>query len=143
VAKRGDWRRLLGDDRGALNALLLASGGYLRDLFRILQAVLRLSRHDGLPADARAHALALDEIRNSYLPIANDDARWLCRIEDTHTTQLDGQDRLHDLTRFYNNHLVLTYRNGHEWVAVHPLIIKIIQRQVAELDEAAEAREKK
>lgn len=140
VLRRGDWRRLLGDDRGALDQLLLASGGYLRDLLRILQTVLRLARHEGLPASPRARALALDEVRNSYLPIPNNDARWLCRVEETHRTQLDGQEQLRDLARFYNNHLVLTYRNGHEWVAVHPLIVDHVKRQVAELDEAAASR---
>ena len=68
--------------------------------------------------------------------------RWLCRIEETHTTQLDDQDRLGDLARLYNNHLVLTYRNGHEWVAVHPLIVDQVKRQVAELDEAAARADK-
>ncbi|WAS96937.1 hypothetical protein [Nannocystis punicea] len=138
VARRGDWRRLLGDDRAALDELLLASGGYLRDLFRILQTVLRLARHERLPASPAIRALALDDVRNSYLPIANDDARWLCRVDESHTTQLDDQEKLRDLARFYNNHLVLTYRNGHEWVGVHPLIVKQVKRQIAELDETAE-----
>lgn len=136
IARRGDWRRLLGDDRAALNELLLNSGGYLRDLLRLFQTVVRLARHDALPVSSNVRAYALADLRNSYFPIPNDDARWLCRIADTHTTQLDGQDRLGDLARLYNNHLVLTYRNGHEWVAVHPLVIQQVRRQVAELDEA-------
>ena len=130
VANRGDWKQLLGDQE-ALNELLLASGGYLRDLFRLLQTVLRLSRHDGLPASARIRELAMDEVRNSYLPLANDDAEWLQRIHVSHGTELDGQDRLHDLARFFDTHLVLTYRNGAEWVAVHPLVIEQVERQAA------------
>jgi hypothetical protein len=137
VRKRGDWARLLGE-RAALDELLLASGGYLRDLFRLLQTVLRLARHDGLPADDRIRKLALDEVRNSYLPIANDDAQWLRRIDTSKGAELDGQGRLHDLARFFDTHLVLTYRNGGEWVAVHPLVAEQVERQV----EAVEARAK-
>ncbi len=132
VEKRGDWKKLLGDQE-ALDKLLLASGGYLRDLFRLLQTVLRLSRHDGLPAQPRILDLALDEVRNSYLPIANDDARWLQRIHTTKGAELDGQGRLHDLARFFDTHLVLTYRNGAEWVAVHPLVAEHVEKQVATL----------
>ena len=132
VTKRGDWMRLLGG-QDALNELLLASGGYLRDLFRLLQTVLRLSRHDGLPADARIRELAMHEVRNSYLPLANDDATWLQRIHSTRGTQLDEQGRLHDLARFFDTHLVLTYRNGKEWVAVHPLVVEQVELQAAEV----------
>lgn len=136
VARRGDWHRLLGDDRAALDELLLASGGYLRDLFRILQTVLRLTRLEGLPASARTRELALHEVRNSYLPIANEDAVWLRRIHVSGHTELDGQDKLHDLARFYDTHLVLTYRNGAEWVAIHPLIEASIREQAERLDES-------
>lgn len=132
VAKRGDWQRLLGG-REALDELLRFSGGYLRDLFRLLQVVLRLSRHDPLPVSDRIRTLALDELRNSYLPISNDDARWLERIRTTHNVELDGQEKLHELARFYDLHLVLTYRNGDEWVSVHPLIAGQVQRQAAAL----------
>jgi hypothetical protein len=132
VERRGDWKKLLGE-QAALDELLLASGGYLRDLFRLLQTVLRLARHDGLPAQPRILALALAEVRNSYLPIANDDARWLQRIHTTKGAELDGQGRLHDLARFFDTHLVLTYRNGAEWVAVHPLVAEHVALQVATL----------
>jgi len=118
---------------GIAQLLLRASGGYLRDLFRLLQAVLRLSRHDPLPAPDRIRTLALDELRNSYLPISNDDARWLERIRTTHNVELDGQEKLHELARFYDLHLVLTYRNGDEWVSVHPLIAGQVERQAAAL----------
>lgn len=134
VARRGDWRRLLGDDRAALDELLLASGGYLRDLFRLLQTVLRLARHDGARVLPRTRALALDEVRNSYLPLSNDDVRWLRRIQQWHSTQLEAQTDLPDLSRFYDTHLVLTYRNGEEWAAVHPLVAKHVEQQAAELE---------
>ena len=100
-------------------------------MFRLLQAVLRHTRNDGVPAKPRARALALSELRNSYLPISNEDARWLRRIQDAKGPELDSQAGLSDLARFYDTHLVLTYRNGEEWVAVHPLLVEQVLKQAA------------
>lgn len=131
ICKRGDWALLLGD-RGMLDDLCLASGGYLRDLFRLLQTLLRHARGRALPVDAKAVELAKDEIRNSYLPISNQDALWLDRIQTSRATQLEDGGRLHELARFFDTHLVLTYRNGKEWWSVHPLLAAYIERQAAE-----------
>jgi hypothetical protein len=130
IRKRGDWERLLGD-RVSLDALCLASGGYLRDLFRLLQALLRQARGRELPTDAATRELIMDEIRNSYLPISNQDALWLDRIRQSGTTQLEDGRRLHELARFFDTHLVLTYRNGEEWWFVHPLLEKHIEEQAS------------
>ena len=130
IRKRGDWERLLGDRR-SLDELCLASGGYLRDLFRLFQALLRQARGREMPVDGAARELVMDEIRNSYLPISNEDARWLDRIRQTRATQLEDGRRLHDLARFFDTHLVLTYRNGEEWWSVHPLLEQHIEAQAA------------
>jgi hypothetical protein len=138
VRKRGDWEPLLGE-RAALDELSLASGGYLRDLFRLLQALLRQARGRELPVDAGTRALVMDEIRNSYLPISNQDALWLDRIWQSSSTQLEEGRRLHELARFFDTHLVLTYRNGQEWWSVHPLLAEQVARQAAEHREASAA----
>lgn len=129
IRSRGDWKRLLGQ-RAALDRLSLASGGYLRDLFRLFQTLLRQSSHDGsLPADNRRLDLCEHEVRNSYLPIADKDAAWLARIDRDHTTSLPDAQSLPELARYYDTHLVLGYRNGKEWWSVHPLIVEHVQRQ--------------
>ena len=114
----------------------LASGGYLRDLFRLLQALLRLSSGKTLPVETRLLELAEHEIRNSYLPIANSDARWLARVQETHRTELEGPEFLADLSRFYDTHLILGYRNGSEWWSVHPLIAEQVKKQAGEFVES-------
>ena len=131
IRKRGDWERLLGD-RASLDALCVASGGYLRDLFRLLQALLRQARNRTLPVDAAARALAMDEIRNSYLPVSNQDALWLDRIRQSGSTQLEEGRRLHEPARFFDTHLILTYRNGDEWWSVHPLLEQHIEKQAGD-----------
>jgi len=122
VARRGDWKRLLGTQEH-LERLILASGGYLRDLFRLLQTTLRLApQHDKLPVDDALVNLAIADLRNDYLPIARQDAIWLHRVATTHQAELESREALKELARFFDTHVVLCYRNGEEWFDVHPQI---------------------
>jgi hypothetical protein len=138
VSRRGDWERLLGS-RANLRRVLLASGGYLRDLFRLLQSVLRSGRNGDLPVDEHTLDLAMHEVRNGYLPIARADAIWLARVGHSHTPELavlqvqqDEAANLYNLSRFFDTHMVLCYRDGAEWYDIHPLIQAEVQRQAAE-----------
>lgn len=132
IAQRGDWTRLLGS-REALDEILLASGGYLRDLFRLLQAALRLSRTRGLPASKDTRLLALHEVRNAYLPINHHDVLWLSRIDTSKNCELPHGADLADLARFFDNLLVMTYRNGGEWFGIHPLIADRVREIAASI----------
>jgi hypothetical protein len=135
VARRGDWNRLLGT-RDRLDQLVLASGGYLRDLFRLIQGCLRQARGRQLPISDADLEIAIHEVRNSYLPLAHSDARWLATIARTHSTEHavhragSEASNLYDLSRFFDTHLVLCYRNGDEWYDVHPLLRAEVERQV-------------
>ena len=127
VRKRGDWEKLLGK-RARLNELLKLSGGHLRDLFRLLREVV--IRADSLPVDRDAINGAIDQIRNEFLPIADDDVAWLNRITTTKTSGLEEGAALPRLAHFLDTHLVLCYRNGHEWYDIHPLIQDFVSDQV-------------
>jgi hypothetical protein len=122
VASRGDWGRLL-KDRAQLDSLLLASGGYLRDLFRLLQVLLRSSRGRSLPVTEERLRLGVSELRSAYLPLSIEDCRWLAEIERSRSCQLPDVERLPDLARYFDNLLILTWRNGEEWYGVHPLLV--------------------
>lgn len=136
IRARGDWERLLGT-RQRLDRLMLASGGYLRDLFRLLQGVLRQARGGSLPVGEATLDNAIHEVRNSYLPLARNDALWLATIMGSHTTELvmhraggpGDQNDLYNLSRFFDTHMVLCYRNGDEWYDVHPLLREEVRRQ--------------
>ncbi|MCX4243708.1 hypothetical protein [Paraliomyxa miuraensis] len=128
IARRGDWRVLLGE-RERLDALALKSGGYLRDLFRLVQSCLQRARNPAI-AQGRLVELAIDDLRNDYLPIANADASWLNEVRRTHRASLPTGAELPRLTRFFDNHLVLCYRNGTEWFDVHPIIEDDVVAQV-------------
>lgn len=130
VGKRGDWQRLLGS-REALDEVLLASGGHLRDLLRLLIEIL--GRAKALPVSDETRRKAIDKIRNDYLPISDTDARWLARVARTHRASFESVGQLPELARFLDTLQILVYHNNHVWYDVHPLIRDQVQRQVEEL----------
>jgi hypothetical protein len=132
VLRRGDWRQLLGD-RAALDEITLASGGYLRDLLRILQATLRLARNKPLPVSETVRRLAIAEIRNSYLPLSHADVVWLARVDASRACELPDGQRLSELARYFDNLLLMTYRNGDEWFGVHPLVVGAVRETAARI----------
>ena len=136
VGKRGDWRRLLGEDSTALRRLIRNSGGHLRDLFSMLRAVALRART--LPVPESVVEAAINRRRADFLPIPNDDARWLAAVCQTHEAELQSLQELPSLARFFDTHLVLCYRNGDEWYDVHPLIAEHVQAQAAALEPPAD-----
>ena len=129
VAARGDWQRLLGQ-RSVLDRLIKYSGGHLRDLLRLLAEVLRRAKE--LPVPGSTVDAAVNQLRSEFLPIADDDARWLAGIARSHETALPSTSKLPDLARFFDTHLALCYRNGDEWYDVHPLIAEQVIEQADE-----------
>ena len=130
VAARGDWKRLLGD-RALLDRLIGYSGGHLRDLLNLVAGVLRLAER--LPVDENMVDAAIHQMRNEFLPIAGDDAKWLAEIAGSHQTALSSAKELPTLARFLDTHLALCYRNGEEWYDIHPLIADEVNRQAGEV----------
>ena len=126
VSKRGDWEKLLGE-RSLLIRLIECSGGHLRDLMRLVAEVLR--RATTLPVPGSTVNSAIEQLRGEYLPISNEDARWLAEIARVKDIALPNLKALPALTRLLDTHLVLCYRNGGEWYDVHPLISRRVQEQ--------------
>ncbi|MFV8749254.1 hypothetical protein ACNOYE_01755 [Nannocystaceae bacterium ST9] len=129
VKKRGDWTRLFAraDD---FDHVLLATGGYLRDLFRGLMGMLMNAAQHGLPLTREAVDLEIAELRNHYLPIAGDDAAWLWQIATSHDAELPEYAKLPRLARYFDTHLLLCYRNGEEWYDLHPLIRDAVEKRL-------------
>ena len=127
VIHRGDWRRLLGNERPPLDRLIRNSGGHLRDLLRLLRQVLL--RAQDLPVPERTVEAAISQVRSTFLPIPNVDALWLDGIADSYRVNLEELAALPSLSRFFDTHLVLCYRNGEEWYDVHPLVREHVRAQ--------------
>ena len=131
VSRRGDWRRLLGEERSPLDCLIHNSGGHLRDLLHLLRQVLLRARV--LPVPERTVDAAVNQVRNTFLPISNVDALWLARIADSHQVALEELAALPSLARFFDTHLVLCYRNGEEWYDIHPLVLEHVRAQAEQV----------
>ncbi|MEM6796431.1 MAG: hypothetical protein AAF725_20840 [Acidobacteriota bacterium] len=126
IHKRGDWSRLL-RSRQRLHRLIELSGGQLRDLLRLVAEVIR--RSDKLPVSDRAFEAAIHQIRNEFLPVSDLDAVRLAHVSETHRAPLGSKAELADFAHYLDTHMVLCYRNGHEWYDVHPLIREIVIEQ--------------
>lgn len=129
VEQRGDWTRLL--TREDFELVLLETGGYLRDLFRALQnLLLHAAGQDAMPLERPAVEFELAQLRNDYLPISHEDCRWLARVARSHEAELHTHADIPSLSRLFDSHLLLCYRNGEEWYDLHPLIRDEVERVV-------------
>jgi len=127
IGKRyAPWSSILREDQ--LNRLILASGGDLRDCFRLLQQVLISARTSAeeLPVDDTFINHAENLLRRDMLPIAERDRTWLRRIHETKDSGLAGIEELHRLAHFFDANLVQSYRNDQDWYDVHPLLRQIV-----------------
>jgi hypothetical protein len=113
-------------------------GGHFRDLLRLLRdTVVRATSLPNLPAPANVIGNAINAARREYLPIAQEDARWLAEIARIRATALPSTEAtpVNRLTRFLDSHFVLYFVNADEWYDIHPLI----RDEVAEVVQAAAA----
>jgi hypothetical protein len=115
----GDLYRLF-PDPNAVDRLVLASGGHLRDLL-ILAAEVE-TQAESLPVAEDVITSAIEQVRNDLLPIADDQRVLLRRVATEQTVPLESQEEWTAISGLFDRHLVLGYQNGKQWYAVHPLI---------------------
>jgi energy-coupling factor transporter ATP-binding protein EcfA2 len=108
-----------------LNKLAEASGGDLRDFFRLIRdSLVKASSKSGniCPISDAVIEQTLNHSRREMLPIAREDKEWLIKIDASKKAELETMDKLPTLARFFDTKLVLNYRNGDDWYDVHPLL---------------------
>ena len=121
-----------------LNELATASGGDLRDFFRLTkECVLSLlidRPSEGGNVDAATTQKVKQQLLNEMLPIAEQDARWLAQIHLSQESALPSTNEAPTLARFFDNNLVMNYVNGKPWYDIHPLLIdySLIARAITE-----------
>jgi hypothetical protein len=118
VERRGDWRKILPDEQ-ALESLILASGGHLRDLLNMLIEALHLAGH-GVTADAAARVISV--ARRAYMPLYKDEIDVLGRIAKDRSLKGINLEEQDYILRFLDTGLVLCYLNDDYWYDVHPLV---------------------
>jgi hypothetical protein len=116
--------------------VIAVCGGHFRDLLRLLRdTVVRATPLPSLPVPPAVIAHTINAARRDFLPIAQDDARWLAEIARVRATALPSTEAtpVNRLARFLDSHFVLYFINADEWYDIHPLI----RDEVAEVVQAA------
>ncbi|MCK5878025.1 MAG: hypothetical protein KAG43_10345 [Candidatus Marithrix sp.] len=119
-----NWQQIFSEEQ--LRDMILATGGDLRDFFRLIRAVLVKIDINLLPVKDNIIISAKNDLRRSMLPIPKDDMEWLRRISESKQSELQTIDDLPRLARFFDNNLVQNYRNGDDWYDIHPLLKDVI-----------------
>ena len=124
VSKRcEDWEKVVTHDQ--LQRISLASGGDLREFFRLISQCLikAATAKDGtLPMSDAIIERTENHLRQDYLPIAEKDKEWLRKIAISKSSELESIEQLPQLARFFDSNLVLNNRHSKDWYDVHPLL---------------------
>ena len=115
----GDLYRLFPDDK-AVERLVLASGGHLRDLLILTTEVE--TQAESLPVGEDTVTAAIEQVRNDLLPVADDQKELLRRVAAQHDVPLASQQDWTVIATLFDRHFVLGYQNGKPWYDVHPLL---------------------
>lgn len=126
VERRGEWWHFL-PGRPALEELILASGGYIRDLLNMLIEAVHQARNGVEPDTARRVASV---IRRAYLPIYSDERAVLRKIAEARSLSEVTTEERRYVIRFLDSHLVLCYLDEVFWYEVHPLVREAILEPV-------------
>jgi len=129
ATREPEWGQVF--SRTQLERLVQCSGGYIRDLLRLVQEALRGGAGQALPLSDGVVDSAIARVRRSYLPLTRLDARWLAEVHRTKDVALERQAQLPDLARLFENMLVLNYFDDEEWYDIHPLVVDEV-RQMTE-----------
>ncbi len=115
------WQAIFSEQQ--LDELGKASGGDLRDFFRLIRdCLVKASTRNEYAVSDKVIMQTLNHSRREMLPIAEKDKLWLAKIHATKAAELESIERLPELARFFDTKLVLNYRNGDDWYDVHPLL---------------------
>jgi hypothetical protein len=117
-----DLARVFGDDLDAtLLPILHASGGYPRDLLRMVRQLLIDAR--AFPATLADAQRVIDELSHQYaFVVRGTNLPLLKQIATTHALPQQDAEQVAAFGRLLERWLVLAYRNGDEWYDLHPLV---------------------
>lgn len=109
------------DPATTLDPLIEASGGYPRDLLRLVRSLLLdASSFPIVPEDAQR---VVRELARSYEDtIVGTYVDTLVRVHQTHRLPNDNKEQLALFGYLFERWLILAYRNGAEWYDLHPLV---------------------
>ncbi len=112
---------LLGADADArLDEIIVRSGGYARELIRLLQAAVLSPTH---PLSEPAFRRVLSEAADNYTRVLTEQMKpWLARVREIQALPVENSDELRVASRALQNNLVHRYFDRTEWFDVTPAI---------------------
>ena len=110
-----------------MDILIRTSGGFIRDLLRLLQIVVR----DAItpPVNEAIATSAIHELRQSYMPIVTKDAEALYRMMTFREVGISdsSDEEIARLANLMNTQMAFFFLNGEDWFDVHPLLREEVQ----------------
>ncbi|MBI4817089.1 MAG: hypothetical protein HY791_12575 [Deltaproteobacteria bacterium] len=119
----------------AIEHLVLASGGHIRDLFNLVRELLNHAMQTGLPIPPEAIEAAIRNVSQDRGVLFRGTVELLNHVRRSESLATLDEGLLGALAAAMDQYLVLSYRNGEVWYGVHPLI-------ASGLDEALRALER-
>jgi hypothetical protein len=115
---------ILGPDcEGCLERIFALSGGYPRELVRILRGLLAVR---DLPVSSDDFERILSDVRTDYRSLVPEDAfDWLARVGQEQFLVHKDDEEIELVARMLGAEVVLCYHNHEEWWALHPAVAQI------------------
>lgn len=113
-----------------VKALITWSGGYPREIVRLLQAVLEIEESSVTTAEFQR---ILSRTGNAYrnLVLGGGGIELLARVAVDHNALLNTEEEREMFGRLVSNNVVLRYQNQEDWFDVHPAVSEIREVQDA------------
>jgi hypothetical protein len=106
-----------------LERLIDWSGGYPREIVRLLQSVIAVPR---LPLTDDDFERVLNEVGDAYRKIVPADTfDWLARVSLEHYLTLENEHHRQAADLMLSNNAVLRYLNDNDWFDLHPAVEQI------------------
>lgn len=122
AARRVPVERVFGDGT-LLDDVIDASGGHLRDLFRILRELIQLVWQLSLPLPVRPVHVeeAIRTVARDYAAMTAEQASFLRAVAAGDGDIQPRDDEVQLMARLVQSQLLLGHVNGEDWYEVHPL----------------------
>jgi hypothetical protein len=110
-------------ERAALDNVIQASGGHLRDLFLVLQQLLNLMRRVSLelPVTKDNVEEAIAVVARDFAAMTEEQATFLRKVAAGDGVIRPAADEVQLMARLVQSHMLLGHVNGEDWYEVHPL----------------------
>lgn len=117
-----DLPAIFGPDLDAtLRPIIEASGGFPRDLLRMVRSVLQST--EGFPIQPATAERIINDLGRAYADtILGTYVNVLVRVAETHELPAETSEELALFGYLFERWLILAYRNGQEWYELHPLV---------------------